>query len=112
MSEHTKGRVRYTSGRLPRVFTNDRTVANVAAVPSREQRVANARRIAALWNMAEDLGLSTEAIEAGAIRDLYEACKTILASAHWHHRDEHFIVSKPAFDAMVAALAKAEGMTP
>ena len=30
----------------------------------------NARRIAALWNMAERLGLSTEAIEGGVIDDM------------------------------------------
>lgn len=34
---------------------------------------ANARRLAALWNAAEELGLTTEAIEKGVIQDSYHA---------------------------------------
>ena len=33
----------------------------------------NARRLLALWNMAEELGLTTEAIEKGVIQDSYHA---------------------------------------
>jgi len=39
---------------------------------------ANARRIAALWNMAHELGLSTEAIEAGCVGDLVSACRSLV----------------------------------
>ena len=38
-----------------------------------QQTVDDARRIAALWNMAERLGLTTEAIEKGVIQDSYHA---------------------------------------
>ena len=37
----------------------------------RDERTAH--RIAALWNMAEELGLTTEAIEKGVIQDSYHA---------------------------------------
>ena len=33
----------------------------------------DARRVAALWNMAHELGLSTEDIEAGCVQKLVEA---------------------------------------
>jgi len=44
-----------------------------------EPQQANARRIVALWNAAEELGLTTEAIEAGAIWYLAEGCKVGLS---------------------------------
>ena len=50
----------------------------IAIIPNdggkREQeRLDNANRIAALWNMAERLGLTTEEIEKGVIQDSFRA---------------------------------------
>jgi hypothetical protein len=36
----------------------------------RDLAIANARRLAALWNMADELGLSTEDIEDGCVQKL------------------------------------------
>lgn len=38
----------------------------------------NIRHVSALWNMAKELNLSTEAIEAGVVKDMMKAIKELL----------------------------------
>ena len=47
---------------------------------------ANARRIAACWNAAEEAGLSTEALEAGCVKAQREALESLVScyDAHGH----------------------------
>ena len=84
---HTKGKV---------VLDHSiRTAINMAAPPyqhiamvnitqnknytiTKEEHDDNARRIAALWNMAERLGLSTEEIESGNVETKLKAAPDML----------------------------------
>jgi hypothetical protein len=52
------------------------------------EEVANARRIVALWNAAHDMGLTTEAVEAGAIQGLLAAVRFYANPAHWNEDDQ------------------------
>lgn len=111
---HTKGKVV-----LDRSI---RTAINMAAPPyqhiamvnitqnknytiTKEEHDDNARRIAALWNMAEELGLTTEEIESGNVEtklkaapDMLEALETIMD-----------IGDKACRDIARAAIRKARG---
>ena len=111
---HTKGKVV-----LDRSI---RTAINMAAPPyqhiamvnitqnknytiTKEEHEDNARRLLALWNMAEELGLATEEIESGNVEtklkaapDMLEALETIMD-----------IGDKPCRDIARAAIKKARG---
>lgn len=54
-----------------------------------KERLANAHRITALWNMAERLGLSTEEIEAK--ESMFRAAADMLKALEWYgwKVDEH-----------------------
>lgn len=94
---HTKGKV---------VLDHSiRTAINMAAPPyqhiamvnitqnknytiTKEEHDDNARRIAALWNMAEELGLATEEIENGVIEDMLKMLLELQeCAAYWSEYD-------------------------
>ncbi len=58
------------------VAGNGRYIAH--CYESNRRNVGNARRLAALWNMAEKLGLSTEEIESGNVETKLKAAPDML----------------------------------
>lgn len=74
MSERAIGRLAIDHDYRPGMSWNDHLVLEhdpnmrVAFMSNSPRARTNARRIVALWNAAEELGLTTEAIEAGAIQ--------------------------------------------
>lgn len=90
------------------------TTADAPSDDMLEECKANARRIVAAWNACD--GISTEALEAGAVADLLEALKDGLAALEAGCRyiegegsDEEAKNASAAIDAMRAAIAKANG---
>lgn len=73
-----------------------------------EEREANARRIVALWNMAHDLGLSTEAIEAGIVGEMREALRATVAPHDPHGSPQSGCVACDANEKVRAVLSKLE----
>jgi hypothetical protein len=70
-TKHTPGNVEVSGNAL-------HSGCSCVALTDGNDRHANARRIAALWNAANRMGLSTEAIEEGVLSDLLEALKELL----------------------------------
>lgn len=44
--------------------------------------LSRARHLAACWNAAREAGLSTDALEAGVVKELLEACEAAATSQH------------------------------
>jgi len=80
---HTKGKVavdsretlmiRDDAGGLIAILTHLKGPCGLGGRRNDQEVEDNARRLAALWNAAEELGLTTEAIEKGVIQDSYHA---------------------------------------
>jgi hypothetical protein len=86
MSAHTKGRLRLPPRDDWAIQTEDgrvdiATFLETTPGCNRAQKNHNRRRIVALWNAAEELGLTTEAIEAGAIQDAFDDRATLNEAA-------------------------------
>ena len=61
---------------------------NEVGIGGEAVKEANARRLAALWNAAESLGLSTSAIESGVIEDMLKMLVEIQEySEYWSEYD-------------------------
>jgi hypothetical protein len=81
---------------------NSKTGPDVVSAPAMRQMPAeDARRIAACWNACQHI--PTEALEAGVVGELVEACRTLVDSSlpAWPGRSAIEIAHK--------ALAKAKG---
>lgn len=82
-----------------------------------EEQDEVARRIAALWNMAERLGLSTEEIESGNVETTLKAAPYMLEALEWLSNefdcrdDEYGMVgfTHDEFRKVEAAIKKARG---
>lgn len=110
-AKHTQGELKYASESINpdwAVVTdaNGSVVANVPDVvsaPAMRQMPAeaNARRLVACWNACQSI--PTEALEAGVVGELVEACRTLVDSSlpAWPGRSAIEIAHK--------ALAKAKG---
>lgn len=87
---HTKGRLALSHRGTPVIRTENQTRRIAYTEPADapyDERFANAARIVALWNAAEELGLTTEAIEAGAIQAAFDdqaALKEAAEEAAWN----------------------------
>lgn len=71
---HTKGRAVVENGEgysINRLWVGQRLLAQVVGDDAEADN--NTARIVALWNAAEELGLTTEAIEAGAIQAAFDS---------------------------------------
>jgi hypothetical protein len=80
MSERTKGRL--INGSLDESIICDADGYTVAEVLSEKQTVdediATAKHLVACWNACEDLGLTTEQLEAGALRELVGSVREMI----------------------------------
>jgi hypothetical protein len=126
---HTPGRLRHVpevlldgmhvAGREPKIV-EDSTGIIIAEVsrhtPARgreDEAEYRARRIVAAWNAVA--GITTEALETGAVADLLEACRMVEEQIISHMAGAWpgtmSITAKRVSEALRAAIAKATGRT-
>lgn len=69
---HTKRRVQRVAWPYLLIDDDRSTIlCEMTGAQSNPEAAGDARRLMALWNAAEELGLTTEAIEGGVIQGLY-----------------------------------------
>jgi len=82
---------------------------------TKEEHDDNARRIAALWNMAERLGMSTEEIESGNVETKLKAAPDMLEAlegAKWAMESDicaQLLKKMDVYQDVVKAIRKARG---
>lgn len=106
MSEHTPETLRIGSSARVVMAGLARRVATIVEC---DESGANARRVVACWNAAHEAGLSTEALEAGVVKDALAACEAV--DAHLKTAFPPYALGESPYDLIRAVLTKAKGLS-